>query len=534
MAVALVMAGGPQAFGAGAWQESPIADALPLLLEPKVEHRQLRGALAIVIDTSGSMQMPVPGTSAKRIDLAAEASVAALQALSSKDLVAVIAFAGDYRIAVPLGPNLDPKHAATAIRTAGPAGGTDLFPALVAAGNLLRDSTGGVRHILVVSDGETAGTAEDGAAIAGAIARSGITITTVGLAEGAGADTLRRIAVAGGGTFHPLSTGAGMATLPTVLIREAVQLRRTLIVEGGAFTPVLVAPDAWLAEHRPSPALDGYVVTADRGGLAEVLLRHPDGDPILGRWQHGLGRVIAFTSDASARWAAAWTAWSSFDAFWLRQLRWALRPTPRFARADLRVIDGVGHLHLELTDDQGAPLAVDSIAARIVPEGRTPVVVDLNRVAKGSFRASIDLPESSNHLLAVRWTAGGVVGGTQAAFIAPGSPEHRFMRDDSARLVRAAAISGGRVLDGSAPPVALHSRDGVHAPIRSESAWPLFALAAAVLMVGDVAVRRLRFGRDALDVAVATLTPTVTASPLATRLRRHRPRPCTDDASTPR
>lgn len=522
LGVGLVMIGGPHAYGAGAWQGSALEPALPMLLEPKVERRNLRGALCIVIDVSGSMGQPVAGTSASRIDLAIEAAVSALESLSTKDYVAVIAFAGDYRIAVPLGPNTDPRGSAAAIRSASPMGGTNLYPALRAAGQLLLNASGGVRHVLAISDGETMGTPQEGAEIAGLLAQAGITVTTIGIAEGSGADTLRAVAAAGGGQFHPLATAAGMAQLPAILIQEAMTLRRTLISEGDPFEPAATGRDAWIAENSPMPPLTGYVVTADRGGLSEITLRGPEGDPLLARWQYGLGRVLCFMSDTAPRWAAAWTKWPSFEAFWARQVRWVLRPPPRSARTELQIVDGTGHVTLELRDADGSPLPVDALIARIVPDDKAAVPVEFVRTASGTFRATVELPDASTYLLSTRWMTDGVADGSQAAFVRPTSPEHRFLRDDASRLAHVARATGGRVLDVDAVPTALHSREAVKAPIHSRAIWPLLALIAGGLMIVDIAVRRLRFDRSTIATAAAAFTPAATSAPLATRLRKHR------------
>lgn len=520
LGLGLTMIGGPDAYGAGAWSDSELARALPLKLEPPVESRQLRGALAIVIDVSGSMGQPVPGTNASRIDLASEAAVAALESLSSKDHVAVVAFAGDYVIAVPLGPNDDPASVKTRIRTAAPGGGTNLFPALTATGALLAESRGGVRHVLVISDGETSGSIEEGVEIARTLERAGITVTTVGIAEGAGAATLRSIAQAGGGQFHPLATGAGMATLPRILIREAMTLRRTLISEGASFSPVITTSDRWLADLAPLPEIRGYVVAADRGGLSEVLLRGPESDPIFARWQYGLGRVACFTSDASPRWTPAWSVWSPFDAFWSRVVQWTLRPAPHPARLEMAFVDDQGILTVDLRDPDGAPLAVDGLIGRLVTDDSNVRSLEFTREARGLFKARVDLPESSSYVVSARWSVDGKSDGTQAAFIRPVSLEERTMRDDSMRLVRLAGSTGGRVLELSKAPESLFSMDRVRPPVRSESAWPLLAIIAGALVVVDVATRRLHFTREAIGDVAATFKATTVAAPIAMQLRR--------------
>ena len=50
-------------------------------------------------------------------------------------------------------------------------------------------------------------------------------------------------------------------------------------------------------------------------------------DPVLAKWQYGLGRVIAWTADNGSDLAAPWAMWEGYDEFWAAAVRWAL-PDP--------------------------------------------------------------------------------------------------------------------------------------------------------------------------------------------------------------
>jgi len=69
-----------------------------------------------------------------------------------------------------------------------------------------------------------------------------------------------------------------------------------------------------------APALLGFVKTKARSG-AETILRTNTGEPLLVRWQFGLGRVAAFLSDSRPRWSAKWVGWHSYGAFWPQVVR---------------------------------------------------------------------------------------------------------------------------------------------------------------------------------------------------------------------
>jgi hypothetical protein len=64
---------------------------------------------------------------------------------------------------------------------------------------------------------------------------------------------------------------------------------------------------------------------------AETILAVDDAerDPLLVRWQYGVGRAAVFTSDARDRWASNWTTWNGFDRFWGNIARDLLPRTPR-------------------------------------------------------------------------------------------------------------------------------------------------------------------------------------------------------------
>src|SRR2546428_8115571 len=52
-------------------------------------------------------------------------------------------------------------------------------------------------------------------------------------------------------------------------------------------------------------------------------------DPVLATWRFGLGRAVAFTSDAKAKWGTLWLRWRDFNKFWAQLTRWTLRSGSR-------------------------------------------------------------------------------------------------------------------------------------------------------------------------------------------------------------
>ncbi len=317
----LLVVGGPESYGAGGWIGSPLADALPVLLDPPQKRQMPMGGLAIIIDCSGSMSNTVSGTGMNQQQIANEAAILGVRALSRLDQVTVIAFDDATEIVVPLTTVGDPAGIARRIRSIGPGGGTNLFPAIQAAAAELAKSPGGVKHVIILTDGQTVGDPDSGLAMAVDLKRRGITLSTVAIGDQSNDPLLMGLARTAGGRFYNVKSVNSRAVLPQIFIKEAQTIRRTLIWEGPAFSPkIAISGESLRGITGPLPGITGYVVTADRGGLSAVKLRGPEGDPILAQWQHGLGRVTTFASDASTRWNTAWTSWGSFSSFWQQQL----------------------------------------------------------------------------------------------------------------------------------------------------------------------------------------------------------------------
>ena len=86
----LLLTGGEQSFGSGGYYRSALEQVLPVSLELREEHRKARVALAIVLDRSGSMRVPVSGDRTK-MDLADQGTAECVRVLSSGDSVAILA-----------------------------------------------------------------------------------------------------------------------------------------------------------------------------------------------------------------------------------------------------------------------------------------------------------------------------------------------------------------------------------------------------------------------------------------------------------
>jgi Ca-activated chloride channel family protein len=141
-------------------------------------------------------------------------------------------------------------------------------------------------------------------------------------------------------------------------------------------------------EMESAPALKGYVKFISKP-TAETILEI-DRDPLLARWQYGLGRSAVFASDAKARWAADWVTWKSYDKFWTNLSR-DLLPHAQAGEASVEYDSANGDLVVEYRLGRAVdePAALPEIFV-FGPDGfQKPIAV--KKVAAGMFRGRLPI-----------------------------------------------------------------------------------------------------------------------------------------------
>ncbi len=494
----LIMIGGPDSFGAGGWIGSPVADALPVKLDPPQKRQMPRGALALIMH---SCEMPQGNYWGQKT---AEAAVANL---SRQDLVGIIEYswqAGGEAWVLPMsevGSGAAAKRAIANL-TFGDAPSFDSMMRM--AIKELEDANAGQKHCIIISDGDPTPPAQD---VIARFQRAGVSVSTVMVFPHMGTtggewQTMKNIADATGGTAYAVTQNNQLSRLPEIFIKEAQTVRRALIWEGDPFVP---APsglaDAMRRIPTPVPPIRGYVVTAEREGLSQVSLRAPtaDADPILASWQYGLGRAIAFTSDASTRWAGSWIAWGSFRQFWEQHVRWAMRPG---GSADIRVLtDDQGDrtkVTVEALDQNGDRLNFVRFRGRVIGPSGKAEGVELRQVGPGLYEGWIDSSDPGAYVMNFRYDTPAPEGGSaqegnvQAAVTRPFADEFRALHDNSALLTQVANLTGGRILPADPAQANLWDREGLAMPVALRPIWLWVAMAGIGLFLADVAVRRVR------------------------------------------
>ncbi|HVV52255.1 MAG TPA: VWA domain-containing protein, partial [Polyangia bacterium] len=489
----LLVGGGTQSFGPGGYLGTPLAAMLPLRLDVPDRQEEASLALALVIDKSGSM-------AGEKLDLTKQAARATAGALPPSDQIAVIVFDSQAKPVVELQRAANRQRIATDIGRIAASGGTNILAGLREAVDELLPARARRKHVILLSDGQSPYDEIPDLVDAATAAR--ITVSAIGVGDGADQTMLKTIAERGGGRFYQTRDPA---SIPRIFSRETSALDDQLIVERPTAVHVAKRAAALLGvDLAQAPPLGGYVVTRPRPE-GEVLLAAADGAPLLARWQLGLGQVTAWTSDLGARWGAAWARWAPFDKLWAQiaratMRRGAARHFPlRSARHGDRVelaVDAVGDDDRFLSGLDGR-VAITAVAA----DGRPAEVrtLSLPETAPGRYETSFRPDVETGTLLfnATFTTAGAPAADATGRLALPFAPEllphPPSSREGAAELAAAATASGGRVVRDA--------REALDpAGDRRETRHPLrlpVLLATLALFVADVALRRLRLPEPA-------------------------------------
>ena len=475
----LVILGGDQSFGLGGYYRSVLEEVLPVRSDFEKEKETPSLAMVLVVDKSGSM-------GGQKIELAKDAARAAVELLGPKDQLGVIAFDGQPAWVSELRPAADRAGLTDRISTIGAGGGTNLYPAMTEARDALARAAAKLKHLIVLTDGQSSPGDFDG--VTRDLAAGRVTVSTVGVGAGADAALLERIARTGGGRYYFTDDPAAV---PQIFAKETVTASKSAINEE-PFVPQLIRPTPVLAgfDVETAPFLLGYVVTRPKA-TSEVILGTESGDPLLSWWRYGLGWSVAFTSDAGPRWAPEWLAWEGFGPFWSQVLRHAMRKSSaRDVTVALERRGDTVDLTLDAAETTGGWRNDAATALTLIDPSLGTRTVPVRQTAPGRYAASFPVPRGGSYHLELSQSVGGTVVTRQSRGVTVGYPDELRLRPTDEPKLRAVAAATGGLYD---PPAAQVFAPDDRTADRPRPLWPWLLSAALVLFLVDVALRRVDF-----------------------------------------
>jgi Ca-activated chloride channel family protein len=481
----LAMVGGDSSFGLGGYADSPLAPVMPVVMKPP-QHKVRTRALVLIIDKSGSM-----GRNDK-LNYAKAAAETVTKTLKDNDLIGVIGFDSQPFVVIPLQsvgqtrPYFDQM-----VNRLSAHGQTFLIPALREAERTLGGSGAQVKHVVILTDGETGGTAEMYYDLVSRMHHdAGTTISAVAVGEEANVDLLQEIAKYGGGSYYQTDSPSN---LPQLFVEDFHAHGGEVTMVEKEFTPRTEKPDAILKDlaARQMPPLKGYVSTEirPRATMSMYIDREGTREPVVASWKYGAGKVMAVTTDASGRWSGTWVTSNLFAPLWDRLLAWMTPEVSTQPKIDVALGYNAGRINIKLTDYSAEP----SKAARLVtvvvtrPDG-TRTETALTEEVVGELSGSIDAPAPGNYYFEVRSPSGKDKKFPPLAFTVSPSVNAELPRPEPnyGLLERLASATGGRL--NPSPREVSTERATLE---RRVSMNPYLLVAAMIMLIGEALVRRL-------------------------------------------
>ncbi len=525
----LVMVGGRDSYGAGGWQGTEVEKALPVTCDLKTTEVEGKSGLVLIMHASeiaeGNMWQ-------KKI------AQLAIEKLSPADMVGMLYFNWD-------GKGANAGHTwhipfqqigggrARLLRlvdTMNPGDMPDADPSLKMAYAALADRKHslGTKHIIFISDGDHW---QAPLATLAKIRAAKITCTTVCVTSHGQGEVARMKKVAsltGGRAYHVTDP----KQLPAIYIKETRLVSKSF-VHDKTFVPDL-RERAGPTEGLPDvlPELHGFVRTTPRPGpLVHVPITKKEKKetfPVLAYWHYGLGKVVAYTSDALApskeAWDLAWSSTPMHAKFWEQVVDWSLRAVDSGKNMTMttEVRDGKVHVVIHTRDDKGRPLTDLEIRGGVtspslkVGEAHKPALKFVQKNV-GVYEAEVKAEDVGSYFIHVQALrkklvkgkdgkgerAEEVVDAVRGGVTIPYSPEFAEMESNTGLLERLRELTGGKAYADD--PAALQravemqkslGTNEVFRPtsVRSrslESIWFWLVLFAGVALFFDVAVRRI-------------------------------------------
>jgi Ca-activated chloride channel homolog len=357
-------------------KEDALDRALPAKLLPP---QSAEGTVVVlIIDKSSSMEGP-------KIELARAAATGLVANLRPIDQVGVLIFDNSFRWVIPIRKADDQRAINALIAGITPDGGTQIAPALTEAYQKILPVESTYRHILLLTDGIS----EEGNSYA--LAREAkdhqVTISTIGLGADVHREYLEMIAQLAEGKFYFLKDPTG---LEQIVLRDVMEhtgttaVEKTLVPEVARQTEILEGVDI-----QAAPPLKGYV-RFEAKPSAETILRFDKREPLLVRWQYGLGRSAVFTSDAKTRWASDWVNWKNFDKFWSNLSR-DLLPHTQAGEASVEYDSASSDLVVNYRLGAGIDEPATLPAIYVIGSDGFKKPIDVRKVAEGLYRGRLEI-----------------------------------------------------------------------------------------------------------------------------------------------
>ncbi|GMQ60077.1 VWA domain-containing protein [Vallitalea sediminicola] len=413
----LVTIGGENSYALGGYYKTPLETVLPVNMNMSGIKDKPNMAMMLVIDKSGSM-------SGRKLRLAKEAAMRTVEVLEDNDQIGVIAFDSVPYNIVDLQKAEDRDGINDSILNISEGGGTSILPALQETYDKLSISKAEIKHIVLLTDGQAEQTGYK--LLLDNMNNSKITLSTVGVGDGADTKLLSYLANYGNGRNYYTKNGAN---IPRIFAKEAFMATRTYL-NNTTFTPVINSYHNILADiyDEGLPKLQGYIGTSPKDA-ATVLLSSPVNDPILSVWQYGLGRTAAWCSDLSGEWSALYNTWDKNNVFWQNIINYTIE---NYSDEPIEINSNYENGEVSITLNSSTKDYLLDSSIQIKSPSNKLVTVDLEPVRKGVYKGTFVPDEVGSYMMkGIQKDGDEIVGTGLSGITIPYSEEYKVIDNDN-------------------------------------------------------------------------------------------------------
>ncbi len=516
----LVVIGGRESFGAGGYQGTPVEKALPVDCDIKSIKVAGKGGLVLVMHASEADN----GNALQK-----QIAKLAISKLGPADMCGVIYYSFNHIWHIPFQDvGVNRASMLRQVDRMQPGDMMDFDPALLMATTELTKPAHhlATKHIIVISDGDPQ---LNNPGYLQTMKRAGVTCTTVGIAtHGAPENTkMTQMATATGGKAY---LNPPPRAIPAIYIKETRLVSQSFLYENRFVPRLQIASGPTDKLSGALPPLFGFVrTTLKQNPLVEMGIEGPptldQRFPILASWQYGLGKAVAFTSDARTTasgvasaprvlgWDRDWAGSDVYLKFWEQVIGWALRgvETGKLSIAT-EYRDGKVRVTVSARDDKNRPLTDLRLQSMVTPPaqqqaGAKPIELKFAQKSSGEYEAEFKAEEEGTYFInaLARRTVKQIKDGKEveveesdsirSGVTLPYSPEFADLESNSGLLRKLAEMTDGQEYDEMQLPEAVRKNTVFRkSPVTAQSPQPMWywlVLVAGVGLFFDVAVRRI-------------------------------------------
>lgn len=456
-------------------------------------------AVMIIVDRSGSMDMPAGQSGQSKLELAKQGAKACLDALTERDYCGIMTLEEKYTEEMQVSPMTQMAKLQKAIDDITIGGGTVFEDALRGAGRALQAVKNVERrHVILVTDGVPADGYEQYSVPVEQYVNdvnAKVTFSFVIIGEDLSASdkqNIRNAAELGEGRFYDVWD---TSSLPRIM-REELMMPEIKAINHEPFQPEIHTFNNVVSgiEQSQIPMLHGFYGTKIKTGATMVL--KGEFVPIYAQWKYGEGMVGSFMCDLNNVWSAEFMADATGRRLIMNIIN-ALFPTKNIRPLDIDIelheqnYSTQASIYTDVGEDESIEL---EIASRDATGGFNDKRVIQPTAEEGYSRISFAITEAGVHMITVRKknATGEVLAQSTIYKTFSYSQEYNMFLDpqDGEDLLESMAISGGGAMMDSSEEI---YRDIAKTLQRTYDPRIPFIITALVLFLADIAVRKFKF-----------------------------------------